>query len=124
MTISTISSDAAATLVDGWFDAWNRHDVDAVVAHYAPDVEYHSPFVAALADPSGRLVGIDAVAAYFRTALERYPDLHFDRPLHVAAGAGSVALVYCSVNGLLAVETLVLDEDGLVGCAYCHYAPA
>src|SRR5688572_1859504 len=120
----TITAETAGPFVEAWFDAWNRHDVDAIVAHYAPDVEYFSPFVAALADPSGRLVGREAVAAYFRAALERYPDLHFDPPSHVATGAGSVAFVYRSVNNLVAVETLVLGDDGQVRQAFCHYTPA
>jgi hypothetical protein len=35
-----------------------------------------------------------------------------------------VAFVYRSVNGLLAVETLVFDDTGVVARAYCHYAPS
>jgi len=118
----TITLETAAPFLEAWFDGWNRHDLAAVTAHYAPDVEYHSPFVAALADPSGRLTGRPALAAYFEAALARYPDLHFDPPLHVAAGAGSLAFVYRSVNGLLAIETLVFADGGLVSRAYCHYA--
>lgn len=120
----TVTAETAAPFVAAWFDAWNRHDVDAVVAHYAPDVEYFSPFVAALADPSGRLQGREAVAAYFGAALERYPDLHFPPPTVVAPGAGSVSFVYRSVNNLVAVETLVLNAEGLVRQAFCHYTPA
>ena len=48
--------------------------------------------------------------------------LRFDPPLHVAVGAGSVAFVYRSVNGLLAVETLIFDETGRVSRAHCHYS--
>jgi len=54
-------------------------------------------------------------------ALARYPDLHFGPDITVATGAGSLALVYRSVEGLLAVETLLLNDRGLVACAHCHY---
>lgn len=118
------TEETATRFVAAWFDAWNRHDLDAITGHYAADVEYHSPFVAQIAGGTGRLHGIEAVAAYFRAALERFPDLRFDPPLHVAVGAGSVAFVYRSVNGLLAVETLVFDEAGAVARAHCHYGPA
>lgn len=120
----TMTQETAGPFVEAWFDAWNRHDVEAITSHYAADVEYYSPFVADLAGASGRLEGLDAVTAYFRSALERFPDLHFEPPLHVAVGAGSVAFVYRSVNGLLAVETLVFDEAGKVCRAHCHYSPS
>jgi ketosteroid isomerase-like protein len=119
----TITDETVGPFVAAWFDAWNRHDIDAITDHYAADVEYHSPFVAALTGGTGRLQGIEAVTAYFRAALERFPDLRFDAPLHVAVGAGSVAFVYRSVNGLLAVETLVFDDTGRVARAHCHYGP-
>jgi hypothetical protein len=104
-------------------DAWNSHDTDRIAAHYRADVEYESPFVARLAE-GGRLVGRDAVRSYIDAALGRYPDLHFDPPIVVAAGAGSVAFVYRSVDGLLAVETLGVDADGFVARALCHYCAA
>ena len=126
MPTTTVLTEADADrLVARWMEAWNNHDLEAILAHYADDVEYYSPFIAQLADPSGRLVGRVALPAYVAAALERFPDLHFEPPLHVAAGAGSVSFVYRSVNGLLAVETLVFDP-GTPGTlsvvrAHCHY---
>jgi ketosteroid isomerase-like protein len=29
-----------------WIADWNAHDVDKILAHYAPDVVFHSPKVA------------------------------------------------------------------------------
>ena len=104
-----------------WIDAWNSHDVDRIVAHYRDDIEYESPFVARISPGRTRLSGSAAVREYVAGALERFPDLHFDPPQVVALGADSVALVYQSVNDLTVVETLVLDADGLVVRALCHY---
>lgn len=118
-----LAPEAADAWVAEWMAAWNSHDVDAIAAHYADDVEYYSPVIAQLADPSGRLDGIEAVRAYIAAALEKYPDLHFDPPAHVAMGAGSVVFVYRSIGGLLAIETLVFAPDGKVGRAHCHYRP-
>ncbi len=112
---------AADAFVAAWFAAWNAHDVDAITAHYADDVEYHSPFVARLPDGPGHLSGIEAVRGYVAFALERYPDLHFDPPRLVGVGAHSVSMVYGSVEDLTAVETLVLDDAGKVTLALCHY---
>jgi hypothetical protein len=110
----------ADAFVARWFADWNAHDADAIAAHYHPDVEYHSPFVAQLTGQP-HLVGHQAVHDYVAAALERFPDLHFDPPEVVAVGAGSVAFTYTSVNGLRAVETLVIGDDGLVRRAHCHY---
>jgi len=126
MSTTTVLTEADADrFVAEWMEAWNSHDLEAILAHYADDVEYYSPFIAQLADPSGRLTGRAALRSYVAAALERFPDLHFDPPIHVAAGAGSVSFVYRSVNGLLAVETLVFGPGTpgrlSVARAHCHY---
>jgi hypothetical protein len=126
MPMTTVLTEADADrFVAGWMEAWNSHDLETILAHYADDVEYYSPFIAQLADPSGCLTGRAALQSYVAAALERFPDLHFDPPMHVAAGAGSVSFVYRSVNGMLAVETLVFSPGTPgplhVARAYCHY---
>jgi ketosteroid isomerase-like protein len=126
-TTAALTADEADAFVADWMAAWNSHDVERILEHYADDVEYFSPFIAAMARPDGpgadgRLVGKDAVRVYFAAALEKYTDLHFDPPMHVAAGAGSVSFVYGSVNGLTAVETLVFAPGSrIVARAHCHY---
>ena len=104
-----------------WIEAWNSHDVDRVFAHYRDDVEYESPFVARLSPGQSRLTGGDAVRALIVSAFERFPDLHFTGPDFVALGAESVTIVYGSVEGRIAAETLVMDDSGQVTRVYCHY---
>ena len=107
-----------------WIAAWNSHDVDRVAAHYGDTVEYESPFVAQLSPGRTRLSGIDAVRDYIGRGFERFPELQFTGPYLVALGAGSVVIVYGSVNDLVAAETLVLDECGRVSRVHCHYRAA
>ena len=116
-----MSATEADGFVEAWLNAWNSHDVDRITAHYHDDIEYHSPFVARLADGRDHLQGKAAVRDYVESALQRFPDLQLGPIISVAPGAGSVAAVYQSVEGLLAVETLVLDDRGLVLRAHCHY---
>ena len=126
-TTTVLTENEADAFVAEWMAAWNSHDVERILEHYADDVEYWSPFIAAMAEPGGpgadgRLVGKDQVRAYFTAALRRYPELHFDPPAHVAVGAGSVSFVYTSVNDLTAVETLVFAPGSrIVARAHCHY---
>jgi ketosteroid isomerase-like protein len=47
-----------------WIDAWNAHDLDRVLAHYADQFEMSSPFIARIAgEASGSLRGKKAVRA-------------------------------------------------------------
>jgi hypothetical protein len=80
-----------------------------------------SPFIAHLAgEPSGTLKGKEAVGAYWRRALERFPELRFE-VLGVYVGIGSVVVHYRAVAGLLACEVLFFDGQGKVVKAAAHY---
>ena len=118
----TISQQSADRLAAEWIAAWNAHDLDAVLAQYAEDVTFASPFVAALTgDESGVIDGRAALRDYFRRGLEAYPDLHFD--LHAALpGVSSVALHYASVGARTAIEVMELDADGAVVRVAAHYS--
>ena len=117
-----ISEEQAAAFARDWFDAWNRHDLEAILAHYDENVVFRSPFVAKLAgEPFGTLRGRTRLRAYFAEALRKYPDLHFS-DLRVHAGVSSVALTYRSVAGLDAAEVMTLDAAGRVVAVDAHYA--
>jgi hypothetical protein len=97
----------------GWIDAWNAHDLDAVLAHYRDDFEFSSPLIREFAgEPSGRLVGKDAVRACWQIGISRRPDLHFDF-IDVLAGVDSLVILYRGHRGLTA-EYFEFDADGLV----------
>jgi hypothetical protein len=90
--------------------------------HYHEDVVFTSPFAVELSGRSdGTLHGRDDLRAYFERALQRFPDLEFSE-FRVCVGATSVCLIYRSVRGLLAAETMVFDGHGLVRRVHAHYA--
>jgi hypothetical protein len=117
-----IDQERADRLAAEWIAAWNAHDLDAILAHYAEEVTFASPFVAALTgDERGVIHGRAALRDYFRRGLETYPDLRFD--LHAALpGVSSVALYYASVGGRTAIETMELDAVGAVVRVAAHYS--
>jgi ketosteroid isomerase-like protein len=117
ITLSKTDADAFAC---EWAAAWNSHDPQRIVSHYRDDVVYYSPFAARLGTVTP-FSGHAALSRYIAGALERYPDLHFGPDLLVAAGAGSVAIAYRSVEDLMAIETLELDDNRRVSTARCHY---
>ena len=111
----------ARRFADSWYAAWNRHDLDAIMAHYAEDIAHSSPFIARYNGDADckPLKGKAVVRAYFGRALERNPTLRFD-PMHVAVGVETLALAYRRMTGELAIETFRL-RDGLVTASVSHY---
>lgn len=96
---------------ESWIEAWNRHDLDAVLAHFSDDFEFLSPFINQFAgEPSGRLSGKDAVRAYWQTGLSRLPDLHFEL-VDVLVGVDCLTILYRGHRGLSA-EVFTFGTDG------------
>jgi uncharacterized protein (TIGR02246 family) len=60
-------SDSAEELHRAFQDAFNRHDLEAIVALYEPD--------ALLASPGGAVCGIDAIREQYRRALSTRPSI-------------------------------------------------
>ncbi len=117
-----ISADFAREFAQKWVEAWNSHDLDRVMAHYAEDFEMTSPFIATLmGEASGALKGKDQVRAYWAQALKRLPDLHFEL-IEVLTGVDSITIYYHAVLGKRAVEVLFFDSKHKVRRGYAHYS--
>jgi ketosteroid isomerase-like protein len=114
----------ARVLAEEWIAAWNRHDLDAILLHYAEEVEFTSPFVVRLLDdPTGTVRGKAALRDYFARGLAAYPDLRFEL-LQVLVGVESVSVYYRSVGNRLAAEVMELDAQGRVVRVLAHYTDA
>jgi len=113
--------DAARKLAEEWIAAWNSHDLDRILSHYAEDVEFHSPFIRpTLGEDTDVIRGKAALRTYFAAALATYPELQF-RLLQVFTGVDSLTLVYESVKRLLAAEVMFLGGDRRITRAVAHY---
>ena len=116
-----LTAGEAHALAQDWIDCWNDHDLGRIIAHYADDVVFKSPFIQKLGtSPSGAIVGKEALLAYFKTALEKYPTLTF-RLRSVFRGIDSITLLYESVSGLVAAETMMLNEHNQVSRVLAQY---
>jgi len=118
----SVETEIAEQFGREWCAAWNAHDLEAILSHYAEDVVYRSPYIIELTgDVSGMIVGKAGVRAYFARGLEAIPDLEFD-PVSVCVGVDSLVLNYISVSrGLRASEMFVLDGDGRAVEVRCHH---
>ena len=95
-----------------WLAAWNAHDLERILAHYADAVEFHSPFVTKLTGRADGIVhGKPALRDYFSRALAAYPTLKFEF-LQLYSGTSSCVLEYQSVDQRRAAEHMELDSAG------------
>ena len=103
--------DEAWRMAREWCDAWNRGDLDAVMAHYADEVELNSPTAVkrwGVAD--GWLRGKDKVRANFAIGI-RTPGLRFDL-VEVLLGVNAMCVIYRRETGALVCDAVEVDDDG------------
>lgn len=107
-----------------WVDAWNSHDLDAVLSHFAEDAVFTSPVAAQLLpETRGVLKGKQAIRSYWAMGLERIPDLRFE-VINVYAGVDTVVINYRIHAGGLVNEILHLDPEGRVDAGHGTYLVA
>ena len=105
-----------------WIAAWNSHDLDAILSHYAADVVLTSPAaVKILDDPSGTVQSAADVRKYFQRGLEAYPSLRFEL-LDVMLGLSSVVLCFKNQKGTKTAEFMEFDEDGKIARVVANYS--
>jgi len=107
-----------------YYAAWNARNLDAILALYAEDIEFSSPYIAALGfSHDGVIHGKTMLRAYVERALERAPQLTFT-PEALLVGARGHTLIYRNHRGERAAETHEMDSVGLVIRADATYDTA
>jgi hypothetical protein len=106
---------------DDWIRAWNSHDLEAIMSHYAPEVVLTSPTAAKLlGDSSGTIKGKQPVRSYFERGLQAFPNLTFEL-LDVMWGISSVVLYYLNQKGTKTAEFMELDANQKVSRVVANY---
>ncbi len=104
----------AETFVASWASAWNSHDLERVLAHFADDAVFTSPIAASLVpETHGTLTGKDAIRSYWQLGLDRIPDLHF-RVRQVFTGIDCLVVNYENQAGAHVSEVLHFRGDVVV----------
>jgi RimJ/RimL family protein N-acetyltransferase/ketosteroid isomerase-like protein len=107
-----------------WVAAWNAHDVEAVLAHFAEDATFASPVAARVVPGSdGVLRGKAAIRDYWTTALRGLPDLRFE-VLGTYAGVDTLVINYRNQRGGLVNEVLTFADDLVVNGRGTYLAAA
>ena len=103
-----------------WIESWNAHNLDRILDHYAPEIVFLSP-VAHKRVGNGRVVGHDALRAYWGQGLATQPDLAFEL-IDVLIGHHCLTIHYANHRGQTAAETFEIRADGKVIRSYACYA--
>jgi ketosteroid isomerase-like protein len=97
-----------------WVQAWNAHDIEAVLDHFSDDVVFTSPVAARVVPDSGGVVrGKAALRDYWTTAISQQANLHFEL-IGVYTGESTLVINYRNHRGQLVNEVLSFGADGLV----------
>lgn len=109
-----LTESDARRFAEEWIAAWNSHDMDSILSHYAERVTLTSPVAAKiLNDPSGTVKGRSAIREYFKRGLEVYPDLRFELQ-DVMFGLSSIVLCYRNQKGTKTAEYMEVGPDGKI----------
>lgn len=92
-----------------WLDAWNGHDLDATLVHFADEVVFTSPVAERIVKGSGGVIrGNVALRSYWGEGLRRAPDLHFEIE-GLSLGVATIVIHYRNHSGALVNEVLIFD---------------
>lgn len=117
-----LDREKAWALAEDWVSAWNAHDLQRILEHYAEDVVLVSPVAAErFGDRSGTVSGKATLQDYFRLGLEKNPELRFEL-LDVMWGIGSLVLYYKNQRGTKTGEVMELDAAGKVRRVLANYS--
>ena len=114
------NAQTAQTFAAQWLDAWNRHDIEAILSHYADDIVFLSP-LAHQRVGNGQVIGIEALRDYWSIGLAQQPHLRFELD-RVLTGYGVVTICYRNHRGQSVAETFEFQEFGKVKRAYACYS--
>ena len=116
-----IDRERAWKFAQEWLEAWNKHDIELIMKHYADSIEFCSPIVQkVLGDPKGVVYGIDSLRDYFTRQLKKFSTLKFQL-LDVFASPQSVVLYYKINRGLMAAEVMILNSEMKAIKVYANY---
>jgi ketosteroid isomerase-like protein len=109
-----MTSETIAAFAQNWIDAWNRRDLEAVLAHFADDIRFTSPRAQATVG-TATVVGKAALRDYWRAALAAIGTLQFTLAHPVwDPERQELALLY----------TAAIDGRRLRACEFMRFDPA
>lgn len=109
-----MDAERAQAFAREWVKAWNDHDLEAILSHYAEDVVFHSPRIRMVTGKDVEFVrGKAELRAYWGAALERLRNLFFEID-QVLPGSDALTILYTNERSQYVAETFVFGANGKV----------
>jgi len=111
-------------IAHAWFDAFNSHDIEMLLALYAEDAEHYSPKLK-LRQPetNGLIKGKPALRTWWTDAFTRLPQLHY-KLLELTGDHKQVFMEYIrQVPGeedMQVGEVLVIENEKIIASRVYH----
>jgi ketosteroid isomerase-like protein len=107
--------------IDKWVNAWNNHDLKAVLSMYSDDIEFSSPKIKVVYPERklSRVTNKRELEEYWTAALKKYPNLHFT-PVQIIISQGNVCVFeyYATLDDknkrTSLIEKFEFQDDGLI----------
>lgn len=111
MSAPRLTEQRARELAEEWVEAWNEHDLEAILSLYSPAVVFQTPtIVDSLGISDGRVEGLEDLREHFARGLRRLPDLRFELEA-VYTGMSAIAMTYRWGDGTPVCELHEYDEQ-------------
>jgi ketosteroid isomerase-like protein len=112
-TVLVVNLDAVA-FSQQWVQAWNAHDVEAVLRHFHEDVVFTSPVAAKLLpETAGVIRGKAELRRYWTVAVQSIPGLRFAVE-GVYQGVDTLVILYRNQDDGLVNEVLKFSDDQVI----------
>ena len=107
-----------------WFNAFNEHDIEKLLALYAEDAEHYSPKLKARQpETNGLIKGKAALRAWWADAFTRLPQLHYE-VLQLTANDSRVFMEYIrrvpGEEDMRVGEVLVIENGQIIASRVYH----
>ena len=120
-----MSEKPALTIARQWFDAFNAHDLEKLLALYADYAKHYSPKLKLrLPDTKGLIAGKQALRSWWQDSFDRLPSLRYEPTLFIADG-GRIFMEYIrQVDGeeLITVGEVLEIEEGLIVASRVYHS--
>lgn len=119
-----MNSTDLKTIAHQWFDAFNNHDLEQLLALYDNDAEHYSPKLK-INQPEtfGLIKGKAALRSWWADAFKRLPSLQYE-VLHLVADEHKVFMEYirhvAGEDDLRVGEVLVIKEGLIIASRVYH----
>ncbi len=116
--------DNLQVIAHKWFDAFNQHDIEALLSLYAEDAEHYSPKLKIhQPETNGLIKGKQALRNWWMDAFARLPHLHY-RVLRLTSQDNRVFMEYIrhthGEEDLQVGEVLEINNEQIISSRVYH----